>query len=158
MHIGPVPRFATLKVTMSVSLSVSGRRVVPGHPAELSDSFKLLITDAKNHVFEIDLVLKSIYRTNDITVRGAVKIASNPTCSSNGFYHSVNKGGAQQLVLIQFPPSRRFLNFNVVFKIQPFLGWKSAIFWGVDLANLWPISSELWGNSKNASMAGKVLG
>ena len=98
------------------------------------------------------------YRTNDITVRGAVKIASNPTCSSNGYYHTDNKGGAQQLVPIQFPPSRRFLNFNVVFKIQPFLGWKSAIFWGVDLANLWPISSELWGNSKNASMAGIVLG
>ena len=37
-------------------------KMVPGHPAELSDSVKLLLTDAKNHVFEIDLVLKSIHR------------------------------------------------------------------------------------------------
>ena len=34
---------------------------IPGHPAELSDSVKLLLTDAKSHVFEIDQVLKDIY-------------------------------------------------------------------------------------------------
>ena len=34
---------------------------LPGHPAELSDSVKLLLTGAKSHVFEIDPVLKSIY-------------------------------------------------------------------------------------------------
>ena len=34
---------------------------IPGHPAELSDSVKLLLTGAKSHVFEIDPVLKSIY-------------------------------------------------------------------------------------------------
>ena len=33
---------------------------IPGHPAELSDSVKLLLTDAKSYVFEIDFVLKSI--------------------------------------------------------------------------------------------------
>ena len=27
-----------------------------------------------------------LYRTNDITVRGAVKIAGIPTCTSNGYY------------------------------------------------------------------------
>ena len=32
---------------------------VPGHPAELLGSVKLLLTDAKSHVFDIDLVLKS---------------------------------------------------------------------------------------------------
>ena len=35
--------------------------LIPGHPAELSDSVKLLLTGAKSHVFEIDPVLKSIY-------------------------------------------------------------------------------------------------
>ena len=35
--------------------------VLPGHPAELSDSVKLLLTDAKSHVFDINLVLKSIH-------------------------------------------------------------------------------------------------
>jgi len=34
---------------------------LPGHPAELSDSVKLLLTDAKSHVFDINLVLKSIH-------------------------------------------------------------------------------------------------
>ena len=34
---------------------------IPGHPPELSDSVKLLLTGAKSHVFEIDPVLKSIY-------------------------------------------------------------------------------------------------
>ena len=34
---------------------------LPGHPAKLSDSIKLLLTDAKSYVFEIDLVLDSIY-------------------------------------------------------------------------------------------------
>ena len=34
---------------------------IPGHPAELSDKVKLLLSDAKSHVFEIDLVSKSIY-------------------------------------------------------------------------------------------------
>ena len=34
---------------------------IPGHPAELLDSVKLLLTDAKSHVFEIDPVLKSIH-------------------------------------------------------------------------------------------------
>ena len=34
--------------------------ILPGHPAELSDSVKLLLTDAKSHVFRIDPVLKSI--------------------------------------------------------------------------------------------------
>ena len=62
------------------------------------------------------------YRTNDITVRGAVKIASTPTCSQNGFYYTNNKVGAQQLVPIQFPPSRLFCIFNLVIKIRPFLG------------------------------------
>ena len=32
---------------------------LPGHPAKLSDSIKLLLTDAKSYVFEIDLVLDS---------------------------------------------------------------------------------------------------
>ena len=36
------------------------QRSVPGHPPELSDSVKLLIIDAKRHVLEINLVLKSI--------------------------------------------------------------------------------------------------
>ena len=31
-----------------------------GHPPELSDSVKLLLSDAKRHGFEIDQVLKSI--------------------------------------------------------------------------------------------------
>ena len=35
------------------------------------------------------------YRTNDITVRGAAKIANTPTCSPNGYYHTENKDGAQ---------------------------------------------------------------
>ena len=35
--------------------------VIPGHPAELSHSVKLLLTDAKSHVFDINLVLKSIH-------------------------------------------------------------------------------------------------
>ena len=34
---------------------------LPGHPAELSDSIKLLLTDAKSYVFDINLVLKSIH-------------------------------------------------------------------------------------------------
>ena len=34
---------------------------IPGHPAELSDSVKLLLTGAEYHVFEIDLVVKSTY-------------------------------------------------------------------------------------------------
>ena len=59
-------------------------------------------------------------RTNDITVRGAVKIPCTPTCSSSGYYHKDNENGAQQLVLIQFPLSRGFLDFILVFKIQPF--------------------------------------
>ena len=33
---------------------------LPGHPAELSDSVKLLLSDAKRYGFEIDQVLKSI--------------------------------------------------------------------------------------------------
>ena len=37
------------------------KSVIPGHPAELSDSLKLLLFDAKRHGFEIDPVLKSIY-------------------------------------------------------------------------------------------------
>ena len=37
-----------------------GNGKVPRHPAELLDSVKLLLTDAKSHVFEIDPVLKSI--------------------------------------------------------------------------------------------------
>ena len=28
------------------------------------------------------------YRSKNITVRGAVKIASAPTCSPNGYYHT----------------------------------------------------------------------
>ena len=103
----------------------------------------------------VSQLLINHYRTNDITVRGAFKIASTPACCSNGYYHAENKGGAQQLVPIQFPPSRRFLNVNLVFQIQLYLGWKSAIVWGVVLANLW---SKLLRNSENASMAGIVLG
>ena len=34
---------------------------IPGHPAKLSDSVKLLLTGAECRVFEIDLVLMSIY-------------------------------------------------------------------------------------------------
>ena len=34
--------------------------VIPGHPPELSDYVKLLLTNGSSHVFEIDLVLKSI--------------------------------------------------------------------------------------------------
>ena len=33
---------------------------IPGHPPELSDYVKLLLTNGSSHVFEIDLVLKSI--------------------------------------------------------------------------------------------------
>ena len=33
---------------------------IQGHPPELSDSVKLLLSDAKRHRFEIDHVLKSI--------------------------------------------------------------------------------------------------
>ena len=33
---------------------------IPGHPPEFSDSVKLLLTDAKRHVLEIDQILKSI--------------------------------------------------------------------------------------------------
>ena len=33
---------------------------VKGHPPELSDSVKLLLSDAKRHGFEIDQVLKNI--------------------------------------------------------------------------------------------------
>ena len=33
---------------------------IQGHPPELSDSVKLLLSDAKRHGFEIDQVLKSI--------------------------------------------------------------------------------------------------
>ena len=33
---------------------------VQGHPPELSDSVKLLLSDAKRHGFEIDQVFKSI--------------------------------------------------------------------------------------------------
>ena len=35
------------------------------------------------------------YRSDDITVRGVVEIASTPTCSSNGQYHKGIKGGGQ---------------------------------------------------------------
>ena len=34
--------------------------LIQGHPPELSDSVKLLLSDAKRHGFEIDQVLKSI--------------------------------------------------------------------------------------------------
>ena len=33
---------------------------VPGHPPELSDYVKLVITNGSSHVFEIELLLKSI--------------------------------------------------------------------------------------------------
>ena len=33
---------------------------IPGHPPELSDYVKLLLKNGSSHVFEIDLVLKSI--------------------------------------------------------------------------------------------------
>ena len=36
------------------------RRKLQGHPPELSDSVKLLLSDAKRYGFEIDHVLKSI--------------------------------------------------------------------------------------------------
>ena len=45
---------------------IKGRRLqglerdLQGHPPELSDSVKLLLSDAKRHGFEIDQVLKSI--------------------------------------------------------------------------------------------------
>ena len=38
-----------------------GHYFLPGHPAELSDSVKLLLTDAKSHVFDINLILKTIH-------------------------------------------------------------------------------------------------
>ena len=38
----------------------TGSLVLQGHPPELSDSVKLLLSDAKRHGFEIDHVLKSI--------------------------------------------------------------------------------------------------
>ena len=34
---------------------------IPGHPPELSDSVKLLLTGARGHVYEIDPALMSIY-------------------------------------------------------------------------------------------------
>ena len=37
-----------------------GSKLLQGHPPELSDSVKLLLTDAKRHGFEINHVLKSI--------------------------------------------------------------------------------------------------
>ena len=40
---------------------VLNAKKIPGHPAELSDFVKLLLSDATSHVFEIDLVLKSIH-------------------------------------------------------------------------------------------------
>ena len=36
------------------------RRALQGHPPELSDSVKLLLSDAKRYGFEFDHVLKSI--------------------------------------------------------------------------------------------------
>ena len=39
----------------------SAAKGLSGHPAELSDSVRLLLTDTKSHVFEIYLVLMSIY-------------------------------------------------------------------------------------------------
>ena len=33
---------------------------IPGHPPELSDYVKLVITNGSSHVFEIELLLKSI--------------------------------------------------------------------------------------------------
>ena len=40
--------------------TMAERRSIQGHPPELSDSVKLLLSDAKRHGFEIDQVLKSI--------------------------------------------------------------------------------------------------
>ena len=45
----------TLKI-----VSFSLLDTVQGHPPELSDSVKLLLSDAKRHGFEINQVLKSI--------------------------------------------------------------------------------------------------
>ena len=41
--------------------SLIGGKLLPGHPAELSDSIKLLLTDAKSYEYEIDPVLKSVH-------------------------------------------------------------------------------------------------
>ena len=44
-----------------VAFLVACYAILPSHPAELSDNVKLLLLDAKSHVFEINLVLKSIH-------------------------------------------------------------------------------------------------
>ena len=46
--------------SVQLRLRVQNEYNLPGHPPELSDSVKLLLTDAKRHGFEIDQILKSI--------------------------------------------------------------------------------------------------
>ena len=53
-------QYQGLKLFLNTSSEVSTVVALPGHPAELSDSVRLLLTDAKGCVFEIDFVLKSI--------------------------------------------------------------------------------------------------
>ena len=48
------------KIAYEIKHYIWKTMIIPGHPAELSDSIKLLPTDAKSYVFEIDFVLKSI--------------------------------------------------------------------------------------------------
>ena len=49
------------KIAYEIKHYIWKTMIIPGHPAELSDSIRLLLTDAKSYVFEIDFVLKSIY-------------------------------------------------------------------------------------------------
>ena len=46
--------------TVIYIISSPSKSFLPGHPPELSDSVKLLLTDVKRHGFGIDQVLKSI--------------------------------------------------------------------------------------------------
>ena len=50
--------YATIYNGMIVMIQCND--TIPGHPPELSDYVKLLLKNGSSHVFEIDLVLKSI--------------------------------------------------------------------------------------------------
>ena len=60
---GPIKFLAAYKrgrSTNSCLKNICINLYIPGHPPELSDYVKLLLTNGSSHVFEIDLVLKSI--------------------------------------------------------------------------------------------------
>ena len=56
----PISSNCTEHNSVTLCIARKERTELPGHPAELSDSVKLLLTGAESHVFEIDPVLKSI--------------------------------------------------------------------------------------------------